>query len=98
LGQGDVFQDCQSRDQVEELENETNVISSEQRPLSFFETRDSHAVNVDIAGGWFLYAADQIEQGALATAALAQQDYKFAAQEFAAYVIQDGAKIVAFLK
>src|SRR5207247_9165874 len=65
----DVLPRGQPRQQVEELEDDTDPLPPELRPVGFGEPASGMSVNDDIALRGPVQATDQIEEGALPAAA-----------------------------
>src|SRR2546428_10020446 len=65
---GDVFKRGQRGDEMEELEDESDLFASELRELILAKPRDVHAVDHDIARAWRVEPGDQAEQRGLAAA------------------------------
>lgn len=73
LRQRDVFQNGHGGNQIEELEDKADLVAAEEGALPFAEAADRDVVDGNFAPVWGFDAADQVEQGAFAAAAVAQQ-------------------------
>ena len=78
-GQYDVLQDIQGGDEVEELEDESDILAAEEGAAVLVQGGELDAIQVDGAAIRLVDAADQVEQGALAAAALADDGGDLAA-------------------
>ena len=74
----DVLRRRQCRDQVVELEDESDVVAAEERARMLVELGDVHAADPDGARVGLIQASQQVEQRGLAGAARAQQRDEFA--------------------
>src|SRR5437879_3002418 len=76
--QPEVFLDGQRRDQVEELEDETDVTPAEERARPLGECRHRRAVDDHLARRGHVDPAEQVEEGRLARPAAPEQDRELA--------------------
>lgn len=89
--QEDILHDGERGDEVERLEDESNVRAPEERPVRLREGREVRSINYHPAGGREVDAADEVEKRALARAAPAHQYDGVASVEGQRYTIQDRA-------
>src|ERR671939_211554 len=66
--QADVLEARERRQQIEELEDESNLVAPHSRQLIVGETAERSAVDEDVAGSRAIEAADEIEERRLARA------------------------------
>src|SRR5215470_16179711 len=79
--QADVFQARQRRQQVEELENETDLVASHLRQLVVMQAGERLAVDQHIAGGGTVEATHQVEECRFAGSRLTDDRYHLAARD-----------------
>ena len=96
-GQADVFANGESRDQIEELEDESDPGAPEECPIVLAHGRQILSVDPDLALIGRVDAADQIEQRTFAAATFPQDGSNFALLKFGMGVLQNDTAHVAFI-
>ena len=87
--QKQVLQHRQRRQQIEELEDEADVATPEERPVSLGLTHQIDTCDPDLTLVGQIDAADQVEQGRLAGAALAQDDDQLSSSHGGVHGVQN---------
>lgn len=64
-------------DQIEELENETDVLAPEVRQGIARERPEVDPVNHHLSSGWIVQRPNEVEQGGFARAGRAHHDHEF---------------------
>ena len=95
--QTDIFTHRQGRDQVEELEDEADAGASKKSAIPFRQAGQILSVDPDVTAVRSVNAADQVEQGAFAAAAPAQDGGDLARLEFRMGVLQDKPAQITFV-
>ena len=86
-GKEDVFFGCQRRNQVERLEDDADVLPSEQRQLMVVERGEIYAVDDDVARSGLRKSRNEMEKRGLAGAAGAHDGEKLALRDVKRQII-----------
>ena len=95
--QADIFANGQGGNQVEELEDETDPGAPKESAIAFGQGGQVLTIHPNLPAVRRVDAADQVEQGAFAAAALAQNGGDLAGLEFGMGILQDNAAHIAFV-
>ena len=90
--QGDVFLGGQRRQEVEKLEDETDVVAPDECCLPVVQDREAFARQGDLAGGGAIQPAEEVEQRRFAAARRPHDGYEFS---FGDLEIQAGQRVDA---
>ena len=99
--QNHIFQNCQSWDEIEKLEDNPDMPTTKEGALVFVQTSQIDFLiafpNEHMTAAWSINAGDQVKQGALATARLTQQTDELARIKFLVHLIQYSAALPRFV-
>lgn len=95
-GQGDIFKDGQGGDEIKKLEDKADMLPAKERALSLIQAGDGDLVDEDRAVVGRVNASNQVEESALAGAALAEEQHKIAGVKRDVDVVQNNAALFAF--
>src|SRR2546423_15700153 len=84
-GQPDVLERRQRRQEVEELEDESDFVAPHSGQLVVWQSGQRRAVDDNFSGGWTIEAADQVEERRLARARWPDDRDHLAARDHGGY-------------